>query len=303
MAIKENNIVCFGEILWDILPDGAMPGGAPMNVAYHLRKLNYNPQLITRVGHDEWGKGLIQLMERNEISTEYFQMDHKLATGRVIANVIDNHNVTYDIINPSAWDHIQWEESFEQLLIDCDCFVFGSLAARNETSRKTLFQLLELATTKVLDINLRPPFFNKEIVNDLLERSDILKLNNSELELITGWFSPYKSDDDRIRLIQDRFEILTIVVTKGDKGCTVVNNGNIYKHPGFEVEVTDTIGSGDAFLAGFLSCLLNGSPFELTTEYANALGALVASCKGACPEYQESEIQLLINKKLQGSNI
>jgi fructokinase len=300
---RNKNIVCFGEILWDVLPDGAMPGGAPMNVAYHLKKLNHDPQLITRVGHDEWGKGLIQLMERNKISTEYFQMDYTLGTGRVIATVLDNHNVSYNILNPVAWDNIQWEESFEQLVSDCDCFVFGSLITRNEKSRNTLFQLLELAQNKVLDINLRPPFFNKEIVNDLLSHADLLKLNNSELELITGWFSPYDSEEDRMRLLQDRFNILTIVVTKGDKGCTLVNNGTFFKHSGFEVEVSDTIGSGDAYLAGLLSYLLDESSFESAIEYANALGALTATYKGACPDYYENEIQSLINNKLESTKI
>ena len=303
MNEKYKNIVCFGEILWDILPDGAMPGGAPMNVAYHLKKLNHDPQLITRIGHDKWGKGLIELMERNKISTEYFQMDHRVATGRVIANIIDNSNVTYDIINPSAWDYIEWEDQFEILMNSCDHFVFGSLSARNEISRKTLFQLLELAKTKVLDINLRPPFFNKEIINNLIRRTNIVKLNSSELELITGWFTSYKSDEDRIRLIQDHFDIATVVVTNGDKGCMVIDDGCIHKHPGFPIEVADTVGSGDAFLAGFLSDLLKGSPFDVAIKHANALGALVATYKGACPEYNASDIQLLMAKNLKGSNI
>ena len=149
MSVKtiKNNIVCFGEILWDVLPAGVMPGGAPMNVAYHLKKLKREPKLITRVGHDEWGKELIQLMEKNEISTDYFQIDYDLGTGKVIANVFDSSNVTYDIIAPVAWDQIQWDNSFEGLVADCDYFVFGSLATRNQKSRQTLYGLLELAKT------------------------------------------------------------------------------------------------------------------------------------------------------------
>lgn len=295
-------IVCFGEILWDVLPSGAMPGGAPMNVAYHLKKLNHDPLLITRVGHDEWGKGLIELLERNEISTEYFQMDHVLETGKVIANVVDSHNVTYDIINPVAWDNIHWEDSFEPIVKNANFFVFGSLAARNQSSRATLFRLLELAERKVLDVNLRPPFFNQEIITDLLMRTDMLKLNNAELKFVTGWFSPYDSEEDRIRMLQDRFKISTVIVSRGDQGCTVMHQGSIYKHEGFQVDVVDTIGSGDAFLAGFLSSRLQGNSFNVAIEYANALGALIATYSGACPHYDGSDIQFLIDKKFEGSN-
>ena len=151
----------------------------------------------------------------------------------------------------------------------------------------------------MLDINLRPPFFNRQIVEELLTRTDVLKLNDNELEFITGWFSPYESEDDRIRVLQDQFNIVTIVVTKGEKGCTVVNNGSIHKHNGFAVKVADTIGSGDAFLAGFLSCQLSGHSLPSSLEYANALGALIATYNGACPDYAEHEIHQLISKKLK----
>jgi fructokinase len=301
--ISLHHMICFGEILWDVLPTGAMPGGAPMNVAYHLKKLHHDPKLITRVGHDQWGKELIELMERNEISTEFFQMDHKLETGKVIANLFDSQNVNYEILAPVAWDNILWESSFEKLFTGENCLIYGSLVTRNENSRKTLYQLLELAKTKVLDINLRAPFFQKETIDMLLSRADLLKLNDSELELITGWFAHYDTEEDRIRLLQDRFHIPTIVLTKGRQGCTLAHHGKFYKHHGFEVDVADTIGSGDAFLAGFLSCFFKGISWQSTLEYANALGALVASYSGACPEYKEDEIQLLINRKYQNINV
>src|SRR5450631_1348580 len=118
-------IVCFGEILWDVLPANAVPGGAPMNVAYHLKKLGINPALITRVGLDDEGKKLIQMMERNKISTDFFQMDYELITGKVIANLEDYREVVYEIIKPVAWDNIQWDSGFETLLSNADYFVFG----------------------------------------------------------------------------------------------------------------------------------------------------------------------------------
>lgn len=293
------DVVCFGEILWDVLPGGAMPGGAPMNVAYHLKKMNQNPGLITRVGHDEWGKALIELMEAHHISTDYFQLDYGLETGKVKATVLDN-NVSYDIVAPVAWDYIQWEDDFESLVLSSAYFVFGSLVTRNERSRTTLYRLLDLAKVKVLDINLRPPFFDKNTIEQLLRKADILKLNYAELELITGWFAHYQSDHDRMRLLQERFQIPVIIVTKGESGCTMLDNNSFYQQKGYAVHVADTIGSGDAFLAGFISHLLSGRTSHEALAYANALGALVASYSGACPNYDTEEIQLVMNPVLTG---
>lgn len=289
---SKHNVVCFGEILWDILPDIALPGGAPMNVAYHLKKLGQNPALITRIGHDDYGKRLVELMEKYTVSTEYFQLDFSLETGKVKANVHGNET-NYDIINPVAWDNILWETSFSKLLLDAEYFVFGSLCARGEQSRNTLFQLLEAANTKVLDINLRPPFYNKAILSDLLMRTDMLKLNDSELDLITGWFMPYLSEEDRLRIIQNKFAIPTIILTKGAAGAVLLHNNQIYNCRGFDVKVIDTIGSGDAFLAGFLSHLINGRPANEALFSANSLGALIATYRGACPSYEKNEIDQL----------
>ena len=151
MSLSENKypVVCYGEILWDVLPDRVVPGGAPMNVAFHLKNLGINPALITRIGHDQEGKKLIQLLEKKHISTDFFQMDFKSATGKVIALPGDAGEVRYDIMKPVAWDYIGWEEQYDALVSNASFFVFGSLAARSNTSRNTLYRLLEQATDKV----------------------------------------------------------------------------------------------------------------------------------------------------------
>ena len=195
-------VVCFGEILWDVLPKCAVPGGAPMNVAYHLKKLGINPALITRVGTDDWGKNLIDLMSKNQIDTSYIQFDSEFETGKVNATICPNNEMSYDILKPVAWDNIQWDNDFENLMSDSDFLVFGSLITRSEVSRNTLYQLIELAKYKIVDINLRPPHYNKEVVEKLLKEATLLKLNIAELELITGWTN-YKTDIERIEIIQD----------------------------------------------------------------------------------------------------
>jgi fructokinase len=296
VSLPENNypVVCYGEILWDVLLSGAVPGGAPMNVAYHLKKLGINPALITRVGHDNDGKKLIQLMEQNDISTEFFQIDFELNTGRVNATAGGNNEVIYDIKKPVAWDNIQWDVHLASLLSDSLYFVFGSLITRTEESRDILFRLLEMARYKVLDINLRSPHYTRKIIEKLLNDISLLKLNLAELELITGWFSSYKNEADRIKILQDKFKIPNIVVTRGSNGAVFCTNGNFYEHPGFTVNVADTVGSGDAFLAGLISKLSQGGSPAEALEFSSALGALIASYTGPCPMYDVKEIQNLI---------
>jgi fructokinase len=145
-------VVCFGETLWDILPGVKLPGGAPMNVAYHLNKLGKNPAVISRIGCDELGRELMQVWEARNVNTQFFQRDKKNATGKVYAELRENNEVHYDIVKPVAWDYIQWQDEYFQLIQQASYFVFGSLATRNRQSKTTLFKCLEAAQTKVLEL-------------------------------------------------------------------------------------------------------------------------------------------------------
>lgn len=288
-------VVCFGEVLWDLLPSKALPGGAPMNVAYHLKKLGTNPAMISKIGTDNYGKGLVDLLEANAVTTEFLQVDYDHPTGLVYANPNEYDEVVYDIVFPSAWDFIQQQDEYIATTAQSKFFVYGSLTSRSKVSRDTLYQLIEVAKTKVLDINLRPPHFNRSHVEYLLEKANILKMNIAELELITGWFSPFTNTDERIKIIQDRFSIDTVIVTMGGDGALVNDKGIIHHRNGFKVTVADTIGSGDAFLAGFLNQLLNGANVKEALDFASAIGAFVATKQGACPDYTKSQITELIH--------
>jgi fructokinase len=288
-------IVCFGEVLWDILPSGKVPGGAPMNVTYHLNKLGRPATLITRVGIDEEGRKLIEAMEKKSIPVDNFQLDYEFETGKVNAAFTKNNDVIYDIKQSVAYDNIQWEDSFESIASESRFFIFGSLAARSEVNRKTLDRLLDHSGCKVLDINLRAPHYNRTTLELLLHRTDILKLNKAELELITGWFTQYDSETDRLKMLQDKFNIPQIIVTKGENGAVYLLNDVIHEHSGFVVKVSDTVGSGDAFLSGFISKLMDQAAPDEILEFACRMGALVAGQSGACPEYNLDEIGLVGN--------
>lgn len=295
---SEPQVVCFGEILWDILPDKSLPGGAPMNVAYHLKKMSTNAALITKVGKDSLGEGLVRLLSQNGLSTDYVQVDGRHGTGTVNAKVKANNEMEYDIVHPVAWDFIEYEEAFAPLLSTADYFVYGSLTSRSAVSRDTLYQLLEMANTKVLDINLRPPYTNPVHLGYLLRKTDVLKMNSSELELIAGWHSNLTRYEDMMKMLQDRFALKTVIVTMGGEGALLLDEHRFSRHHGYTVQVADTIGSGDAFLAGFLSQSIAGASAEQALTFASGLGALIASYEGACPPYKKEEVTALITSSV-----
>lgn len=292
---KHFDAVCFGEILWDILPTGAKPGGAPMNVAYHLQKLGLQTALISRVGQDERGEGLLSLLQQSGVTTAYVQKDSEQPTGVVNATVHESNEVTYEIVHPVAWDFIGMEEGLFDLVSAARFFVYGSLASRAAKTATTLWQLVEKAQTKVVDINLRPPHFSKEIIERLLHSADILKLNEHELPLIASRYCDAKESEEQVRFLQKNFSIPTVIVTRGGEGAMICEDGVICSHPGYKVELADTVGSGDAFLAAFLAKTKEGAGMEERLRFANAMGAFIASKEGACPAYELAEVAALTN--------
>lgn len=280
-----HQVVCFGEILWDILPAGAEAGGAPMNVAYHLQQLGKNPAMISRVGNDEAGRELIGHFAAKGVCIDYIQVDKNHETGKVYAIPGAGHEMTYDIVQPVAWDFIEYQEELATLVASAAYFVFGSLACRNEVSRGTLFRLLEHANTCVFDINLRAPHYSKTLIESLLYKTDLLKLNLQELEIISAWFTTHHRLNDQVNAIRDRFNIPSIVITMGEKGAESFAGDTHCRMPAERVEVVDTVGSGDACLAGILAGLLEKKPWQQALEKGCRLGAWVATQKGACPTY------------------
>ncbi|MCC6290332.1 MAG: carbohydrate kinase [Chitinophagaceae bacterium] len=285
MNNNDYTAVCFGEVLWDFLPDGSkQPGGAPMNAAYHLNQLGVPAAMISRIGNDELGKELFDYFTSKKVSGDYIQKDSSHDTSRVLAKVDGNH-VTYDIVKPVAWDFIEYNMALEKLVAGARYFIFGSLGARAETSRRTLFELLEIAPFKILDINLRAPHYEKQTLDYLLQHADILKLNADELDLLSGWYGIEGAEKDKIAALQDKFHLNTILTTRGDKGAIILEDGTFYEHPGFVVKVADTIGSGDSFLAAFLSKYIQGAPLNEAVSFASGIGAFIATQHGACPAY------------------
>ncbi|WP_293300321.1 carbohydrate kinase [Pedobacter sp. UBA4863] len=283
-------VICFGEILWDNLPNGRLAGGAPMNVAYHLRKLGIDSAMLSRVGNDIAGKDLKDFIASIGIPTDLIQLDQQQQTSEVIGELKDNNEMVYTITYPTAWDFIAWRADYELLINQTDAFIYGSLSSRHPISRTTLLKALEAAPYKVFDVNLRAPFYQKEGIKELLQHANLVKLNENEIEVLGTWFTSFKNDSDRAKALKELFEIDEIILTKGANGSAYYGNDLEINQESLSVEVIDTVGSGDSFLAGFLAKKLNGESVLDGFKYANKIAAFITTKPGACPSYQKSEI-------------
>lgn len=286
-------IACFGEMLWDMLPTGRQPGGAPLNVAVHLHNFGLNALIISRIGHDDLGAELRAFVESKNISTHYVQHGETHLTGVVKANVSNTMEVTYQIVKPVAWDYIQYTAEVRELVETAEAFVYGSLAARHAPSRETLYRLLQQARLKVFDVNLRPPHYSRDVVSYLLNQADVVKLNHHELTEIMGWFGVAPSEETALQWLAERFHLQAVCVTKGADGAVLWVDHQLYFSPSLVVQVQDTIGSGDAFLAALLRGLLLRQAPPNYLAFACAAGALVASYQGATPPISEAQVLAL----------
>ncbi len=283
-------VICFGEILWDNLPSGRLAGGAPMNVAYHLRKLGIDSEMLSRVGNDVAGKDLQDFIASIGIPTQLIQVDELQSTSEVIAELKANNEMSYTIVYPTAWDFIAWKNSYSDELKATDAFLFGSLASRNETSRNTLLQLLEHSKFSVFDVNLRAPHYEQSLVGELLKKANLVKLNENEIVLLGNWFTNFSKEEDQVKSLLEQFDIAEIVVTKGAQGSTYYNSHTSIHQSAVKVNVVDTVGSGDSFLAGFLAKKLAGEKIEDCLSFASTIGAFITTYAGACPAYQISDL-------------
>src|SRR5690606_28099140 len=237
-AEKNIQVVCFGEVLWDVLPTGKQPGGAPMNVAYHLNRLGISSAVISKVGSDADGRELLDMLRDIGVSPAFIQTDDRHATSRVVATIGGDNEVTYDIIAPVAWDFLVDEPRCSALVREAAVLVYGSLAARNRVSRDTLVQLLDHAAYRMFDVNLRAPHYTRETVDLLMRYADAVKLNGQELAVVSAWFGNTSGDENTaVGVLQDRYGLPEIIVTKGAAGASYYCSDARYDCPAIPVDV------------------------------------------------------------------
>ena len=293
------NIVCFGEVLWDVFPTHKKIGGAPLNVALRLQSFGNNVSIITRIGEDSEGDGIFQFIKENGVAVDNIQIDSELKTGEVAVSLNEEGSASYIINYPRAWDRIQLTKSAKDVTLASDAFIFGSLSARDYNSKQTLYDLLEIAPYKIFDVNLRAPYYTKDILYHLMLSADFIKFNDDEIiDIAKAMNFKTESIEDSIKFIAKQTHTLSICVTMGSKGAVLFYDDTFYYNKGYKVEVVDTVGAGDSFLATLTDQLLKNKSPQTAIDLACAVGAIVASNEGANPKLNQNDIEALMTKTI-----
>jgi fructokinase len=279
-------IVGLGEVLWDLLPDGASLGGAPANFAYMTRLLGDQGVVASRVGCDSRGQQALERMKQLGLGIDQVQIDTEHATGTVKVEIDQQGQARFEIADPVAWDFLEWTPDWRRLAKGADAVCFGSLAQRSATSRTTIRNFLDAApdAVKVFDVNLRQSYYSAEILSESMKLADIVKVNDEELPkiMVLRGFS-HRDDRSSVQSLLAAFDLKLVCVTRGARGSMVMTKDCVDEHPGFDVKVVDTVGSGDAFTAALTHEYLKGSSLDAINETANQVGAWVASQSGGMP--------------------
>jgi fructokinase len=286
-------VLCFGEILWDFLPDGLFPGGAPFNVAYHAHQLGLEARIVSAVGRDLLGEELVRRLHDWSIPTDLITRHTGLPTGYVRATIAANGDAHYDITRSVAWDQIVITGETVHVATRAQALVFESLAQRSPFNRNALDRLMAVLpgdAWRVFDVNLRPPFDDLALVRERAARASVLKLNAAEAALLAADEPEAPGrEEDHARMLADATGCSTVCITAGSRGAGLWCNGRWTWEPGRPVAVADTVGAGDAFLASLVADLVRGrsADGELLAR-ACRLGEWVATRRGATPAYDSS---------------
>lgn len=274
-----------GEILWDILPEGRKLGGAPANFAHHVNQLGGTGIPVSRIGDDDLGHEALSILTDNAISTDYIDVDRTHPTGTVDA-VVDEYGVaTYVFPDSVAWDYLSMDEDKIDLAASADVVCFGTLAQRSSVSRKGIRDFLTNAhqALKIYDINLRQDFHTPDRISNSLDMSDILKINDEELDLVISMFDLPSGERTALDTLIERHNLKLAVLTRGGEGSLILSPDAIADLPGQPTEVRDTIGAGDSFTAAMALAYLKGKPLEEINRYATKVAAYVCGQAGAMP--------------------
>lgn len=281
-------VVGIGEILWDMLPEGKKLGGAPANFAYHISQFGINSYVISAVGNDSLGNEIIDNLEKKNIDFIIPRVNYP--TGTVNVEIDANGIPKYEIIENVAWDNIPYSEKLVSIAKETKAICFGSLAQRSEVSFATINKFIDSVPKEndpliVFDINLRQHFYNKGIIEESLQRCNILKINDEELEIIRNMFGYCESMslEDISKDILVKYDLKMVILTCGTNGSYVFSHDSVSFKETPKVNVADTVGAGDSFSATFIANILKGMPIEKAHQKAVDVSAYVCTQDGAMP--------------------
>ena len=295
------NVVSIGEVLWDIVGQQEHLGGATFNFSAHLSKLGHSVSFTSAVGADQRGQRILENMQQLGLSTRYVGEDAVHATGSVTVTLDATGQPSFVLHRPAAYDFPQLTESqFETLLSQpIDWIYFGTLHQMSPEAKALTARLLERipGARRFYDVNLRVDSYTPSLVRELMSRATVVKLNDTEVTQICQMFGQLcDSLEEFCRSYAKTFGWEAVCITRGAKGCVLLIGDQYCEANGYRIDVADTVGAGDAFAAAFVHGIGNGWPAPQIADFANRVGALVASRTGAIPTWTVEEAKALKTK-------
>ena len=285
-------IIGMGEVLWDVLPEGKKLGGAPCNFAYHVSQFGLNSLAVSAIGEDSLGKEILEKLD--EKGVRYLIDVVPYPTGTVHVELDADGIPQYEIRENVAWDNIPYTTPLETLAQSTKAVCFGSLAQRNSVSRSTINRFIDAVPLGndpliMFDINLRQNFYTKEIICNSLERCNILKINDEELEIISQLFDFSNLDpQEQCRTLLHKYNLKMLILTCGINGSYVFTPDTVSFLPTPSVKIADTVGAGDSFTAAFIASILKGESVAGAHRRAVEVSAFVCTQNGAMPKLPKS---------------
>lgn len=301
MTSSSFKIVGLGEILWDVYEDAKYLGGAPANFAVHCQQLGNAGIIASRIGDDLLGHEMKAELQSRNLTTEFIQADSVIPTGTVNVSLDSRGKPSFQCNSNVAFDYMHMDEKFTGLAKSADAVLFGTLAQREIRTRETVHSFLNEAkrSFKIYDINIRGwDDSTRKIVEKSLQLTDAIKLNDDELAILKQAWNKKLDDMSFLIFLLNEFSLKLIALTLGANGCVLVNENDMVRIDGKKINIKDTTGCGDAFVAGLVHQYLRGKSLKETAEFSNALGAFVAQFPGATPKYSMEEFEaFLVSKK------
>jgi fructokinase len=295
-------MVGLGELLWDLVPSGRALGGAPANFAYLANLLGDEGVIASCIGGDELGREARLLLQTRGLSTAFLQEDGEHETGTAAVSIDGDGQPTFVIREDVAWDYMSWTGAWEQLSKDADAVCFGTLAQRSPRSAATIEMFLrnmKSSAVRVLDVNLRHPFYSVERLQGSFHLAQIVKLNEGELLRVSEIVGLRGNHTEELaRNLADQFDLKLVCVTRGARGSWLVTKDRAVEHPGIAVRVADAIGAGDAFTACVIHHFVRGRSLEVISDAANRFASWVATQVGATPVLPEDEMREIVGSIL-----
>ena len=282
----QNVIVGIGEILWDMLPSGKVIGGAPANFAYHAQELGESSIVVSCVGNDELGREIISSLEKKDMPTEFLYIDKSHPTGVVSARINKEGKPSYLIQEEVAWDYIPTSTLMRELAFKSAAVCFGTAAQRSQLSRMTIqtfVGLMEQDSIRVFDINLRQNFYSQDVIETSLSLANVLKLNVNELSVVKKLLRLNGDEKKILNDLSKKYSLNLIALTRGREGSILFTEGKTSNHQGHKINVEDTVGAGDAFVAGLVTGMLRGYELDDLNNKANRVASYICSKHGATP--------------------